>query len=97
MFEQYVPCLSEDGEDQHLVSPMDVAIEAAHRFLRTKIRDTAETKSGKRDGVGVVRRVLKCDAWIVCILLDIIAFNIIVLMQIMFILYQITKIVAVWV
>lgn len=60
MFEQYVPCLSEDGEDQQLVSPMDVAIEAAHRFLRTKIRDTAETKSGKRDGVGVVR-ILKCD------------------------------------
>ena len=60
MFEQYVPCLSEDGEDQQLVSPMDVCIEAAHRFLRTKIRDTAETKSGKRDGVGVVR-ILKCD------------------------------------
>ena len=65
MFEQYVPCLSEDGEDQQLVSPMDVCIEAAHRFLRTKIRDTAETKSGKRDGVGVVR-ILKGDSWIVC-------------------------------
>lgn len=47
MFEQYVPCLSEDGEDQHLVSPMDVAITAAERFLRTKIRDTAETNLAK--------------------------------------------------
>ena len=65
MFEQYVPCLSENGEDQQLVSPMDVCIEAAHRFLRTKIRDTAETKSGKRDGVGVVR-ILKWMSWIVC-------------------------------
>lgn len=55
MFEQYVTCLSDDGEDQHFVSPMDVATTAAWKFVRTKIRDMAETKSGKRDGVGVVR------------------------------------------
>lgn len=35
-------------------SPMDVAITAAHRLLRSKVRDAAETKSGKRDGVGVL-------------------------------------------
>jgi len=54
MFEKYVPCLSEDGEESNLVSPMDVAVTAASQFLRTKIKDIAETKGGKRDGVGVV-------------------------------------------
>jgi len=43
------------------VSPMDVAITAAHRYLRTKIRDVAETKSGKRDGVGVL--LYGCDPY----------------------------------
>lgn len=75
MFEQYLPCLSDhiddseesgdnDGADCKMqscnyVSPMDVAVTAAHRFLRTKIRDVAETKSGKRDGVGVI--LYGCD------------------------------------
>ena len=62
MFEQYVPCQLDDFDDaeqQQLVSPMDVAVTAAHRFLRTKIRDMAETKSGKRDAVGVL--LYGCD------------------------------------
>jgi hypothetical protein len=42
-----------DGGIVHY-SPMDVAITAAHRLLRSKVRDAAETKSGKRDGVGVL-------------------------------------------
>jgi hypothetical protein len=74
MFEEYVPCLSDridgsegggdnDNENDNLnfVSPMDVAITAAHRFIRTKIRDVAETKSGKRDGVGVL--LYGCDPY----------------------------------
>ena len=40
-------------------APMDVAVDAAHRFLRTKIRDVAETKAGKRDAVGVL--LYGCD------------------------------------
>jgi hypothetical protein len=40
-------------------SPMDVAATAAHRLLRAKVRDVAETKSGKRDGVGVL--LYGCD------------------------------------
>ncbi|KAL9188308.1 hypothetical protein ACHAXT_006686 [Thalassiosira profunda] len=67
MFDKYVPCLAEEnaGEDgeaeqkEEMVSPMDVAVEAAHRYLRTKIRDIAETRGGKRDGVGVV--LYGCD------------------------------------
>ncbi len=77
MFKPYVPCLSdrtdgsEGGGDNDsatcrvqtcdYVSPMDVAITAAHRILRTKIRDVAETKSGKRDGVGVL--LYGCDPY----------------------------------
>jgi len=61
MFEQYVPCLSEDSDDgeHNFVSPMQVAATAARQFLRTKIRNIAETKSGKRDGVGVL--LYGCD------------------------------------
>ena len=66
MFEQYVPCLADNDDDdsdveveQSLVSPMDVAVTAAYQFLRTKIRDIAETKAGKRDGVGVL--LYGCD------------------------------------
>ena len=63
MFDQYVPCLpdDQDGDDimddnnneveEKLVSPMEVAITAAHKFLRTKIRDIAETRTGRRDAV----------------------------------------------
>ena len=40
-------------------SPMDVAATAAHRLLRAKVRDVAETKAGKRDGVGVL--LYGCD------------------------------------
>lgn len=77
MFEQYVPCLSdrvdeseESGDNDssdckmhtfNYVSPMDVAVTAAQRFLRTKIRDVAETKSGKRDSVGVL--LYGCDPY----------------------------------
>ena len=63
MFERYVPVLAEgaendeDDEDDAVkheyVSPMEVAVTTAHRFLRTKIRDIAETKTGKRDGVSL--------------------------------------------
>ena len=77
MFEPYVPCLSDpaDGSEASgdndnatrrmqtcdYVSPMDVAITASHRILRTKIRYVAETKSGKRDGVGVL--LYGCDPY----------------------------------
>jgi len=64
MFEKYVPCLSEDGEESNLVSPMDVAVTAASQFLRTKIKDIAETKGGKRDGVGVVSRYWRMTSYI---------------------------------
>lgn len=66
MFEKYIPLL-DDKEDDHinkdmdnnkekekLFAPMDVAITAAHRLLRMKIRNIAETKTGKRDGVGIL-------------------------------------------
>jgi hypothetical protein len=69
MFERYVPCHrpppsandDEDVVDGAVVhySPMDVATTAAHRLLRAKVRDVAETKSGKRDGVGVL--LYGCD------------------------------------
>ncbi|KAL7547792.1 hypothetical protein ACHAWF_011057 [Thalassiosira exigua] len=42
-----------------LVSPADVAVEAVHRFLRSKVRDVAETRTGKRDAAGVV--MYGCD------------------------------------
>jgi hypothetical protein len=70
MFERYVPCHrtpssnDDDGDNDEDVgvvyySPMDVATTAAHRLLRAKVRDVAETKSGTRDGVGVV--LYGCD------------------------------------
>jgi hypothetical protein len=40
-------------------SPIDVAATAAHRLLRARVRDVAETKTGKRDGVGVL--LYGCD------------------------------------
>jgi hypothetical protein len=41
-------------KEKKLFAPMDVAITAAHRLLRMKIRNTAETRTGKRDGVGIL-------------------------------------------
>jgi non-homologous end joining protein Ku len=41
-------------KEKKLFAPMDVAITAAHRLLRMKIRNIAETKTGKRDGVGIL-------------------------------------------
>eukprot|EP00581_Thalassiosira_minuscula_P008296 CAMPEP_0183702362 /NCGR_PEP_ID=MMETSP0737-20130205/489_1 /TAXON_ID=385413 /ORGANISM="Thalassiosira miniscula, Strain CCMP1093" /LENGTH=727 /DNA_ID=CAMNT_0025928959 /DNA_START=44 /DNA_END=2227 /DNA_ORIENTATION=- len=71
MFEKYVPCIMDDFDDddntneeedrQQFVSPMDIAITAAHRYLRTKIRDIAETKTGKRDALGVL--LYGCDPY----------------------------------
>jgi hypothetical protein len=71
MFERYVMCRRSDDVDDdaqtveegdtvvQYYSPMDVAITAAHRLLRTKVRNVAETMSGKRDGVGVL--LYGCD------------------------------------
>ena len=41
-------------KEKKLFAPMDVAITAAHRLLRMKIRNIAETRTGKRDGVGIL-------------------------------------------
>jgi len=38
---------------------MDVAVTAAHRFMRMKIKEVAETKGGKRDAMGVL--LYGCD------------------------------------
>lgn len=60
MFEEYVPCLVEDDSDkEEFVSPMDVAVTAAYRTLENKIRDVAETKSGRRDTIGIL--LYGCD------------------------------------
>jgi non-homologous end joining protein Ku len=55
-------------KEKKLFAPMDVAITAAHRLLRMKIRNIAETKTGKRDGVGILlygcntKRGLQCKS-----------------------------------
>ncbi|KAL7497365.1 hypothetical protein ACHAWT_006377 [Skeletonema menzelii] len=69
MFEKYIPLLDDadmDDDDfadsnnngptkeKKLFAPHDVAITAAHRLLRMKIRNIAETRTGKRDGVGIL-------------------------------------------
>mmetsp|Transcript_44054 Transcript_44054/g.93790 ORF Transcript_44054/g.93790 Transcript_44054/m.93790 type:complete len:711 (+) Transcript_44054:140-2272(+) len=70
MFEPNVPCRLDDfdDDDEHggeevavvaRVSAMDVAVASAHRLLRTKVRDVAETRGGKRDSVGVL--LYGCD------------------------------------
>uniref|UniRef100_A0A6U3Y072 SAP domain-containing protein n=1 Tax=Skeletonema marinoi TaxID=267567 RepID=A0A6U3Y072_9STRA len=42
------------AKEKKLFAPHEVAITAAHRLLRMKIRNIAETKTGKRDGVGIL-------------------------------------------
>lgn len=41
-------------KEKKLFAPHDVAVTAAHRLLRMKIRNIAETRTGKRDGVGIL-------------------------------------------
>lgn len=50
---------TENSSKERLLSPMEVALTAAHKLLRMRIRAVAETKSGKRNGVGVI--LFGCD------------------------------------
>lgn len=50
MFEQTISI----GEDGVFVSPMDVALDVCEKFLRSKVKQVATNKTGKRDGVGIL-------------------------------------------
>jgi hypothetical protein len=50
MFESYIPQEGDDG----LQSPMSLALTAISSLLRLRIRTVAESKTGKRNGVGVL-------------------------------------------